>query len=161
MTDEREIREDLSQCLGRLWRFGMILSFRSDVTLALVEATCVRALERAPLLIRSSRLDCWLFSTLHSIWQTKVTIRDENSEMRFIDNAVLQRVSALPDEYRAAVFLAYVEHMSYAEVAKVLVIPISTVVSRLAAARIMLAESADVAKASGLAEAAILVDRPA
>ena len=161
MTDEREIRADLSQCLGRLWRFGMILSFRSDVALALVEATCVHALEHAPLLIGSSRLDCWLFSTLHSIWQTKVTIRDENSEMRVMDNAVLRRVTALPDEYRAAVFLAYVEDMSYPEVAEVLVVPISTVISRLAAARIMLAESADITKAPGFAEAPILVDRPA
>ena len=161
MTEEREIRADLSRCLGRLWRFGMILSFRSDVALALVEATCVRALERAPLLISSSRLDYWLFSTLYSIWQTKLTIRDENSEMRVMDDAVLRRVTALPDEYRAAVFLAYVEDMSYPEVAEVLVVPISTVISRLAAARIMLAESADIAKAPVFAEAPILVDRPA
>lgn len=161
MTDEREIRADLSQCLGRLWRFGMILSFRSDVALTLVEATCVLALERAPLFISSSRLDHWLFSTLHSIWQTKATIRDENSEMHVMDNAVLRQVTALPEEYRAAVFLAYVEDMSYLEVAEVLVVPMSTVTSRLAAARIMLAENADIAKAPGFAEARLLVDRPA
>lgn len=161
MTDEREIRADLSQCLDRLWRFGMVLSFRSDVALALVEATCVRALERAPVFTSSSRLDYWLFSILHSIWQTKASIRDENSEMHVMDNAVLRQVTALPEEYRAAVFLAYVEDMSYLEVAEVLAVPISTVMSRLAGARIMLAENAEIAKAPGFAETRLPVDRPA
>ncbi|CAN7209833.1 RNA polymerase sigma factor [Phyllobacterium sp. LjRoot231] len=169
MTDERQIRADLSQCLGRLWRFGVVLSLQCDVADDLVEATCVRALERAPLFIGGNRLDCWLFSILHSIWhteispyrfrmgqatinarQTKSSIRDENIEIHVMDNPVLRQVTTLPEEYRATVFLAYVEDMSYREVADVLAVPIGTVTSCLACARIMLAENAEVSKAPGL-----------
>jgi RNA polymerase sigma-70 factor (ECF subfamily) len=54
-------------------------------------------------------------------------------------NQVLRLVNALPDAQRAAVFLAYVEGLSYKEVAGILDIPIGTVMSRLAAARAKLA----------------------
>jgi RNA polymerase sigma-70 factor (ECF subfamily) len=58
-------------------------------------------------------------------------------------NQVLRQVNALPEEQRTTVFLAYVEGLSYREVAEVLQIPIGTVMSRLANARAKLAESAD------------------
>ncbi len=45
----------------------------------------------------------------------------------------------LPDAQRETVFLAYVEGLSYKEVAQVLEVPIGTVMSRLAAARVKLA----------------------
>ena len=52
---------------------------------------------------------------------------------------VLKRVNALPEAQRTVVFLAYVEGLSYREVASILDIPIGTVMSRLAAARAKLA----------------------
>ncbi len=58
-------------------------------------------------------------------------------------NEVLRRVEALPEAQRATVFLAYVEGMSYREVAEILEIPIGTVMSRLAAARAKLAPKDD------------------
>ena len=48
---------------------------------------------------------------------------------------VLRQVNALPEAQRTVVFLAYVEGLSYREVAGILDIPIGTVMSRLAAAR--------------------------
>ncbi len=53
---------------------------------------------------------------------------------------VIRRVEALPEAQRETVFLAYVEGLSYREVADVLQVPIGTVMSRLAAARLKLAE---------------------
>ncbi|MNY56763.1 ECF RNA polymerase sigma factor SigR [compost metagenome] len=53
---------------------------------------------------------------------------------------VIRRVDALPETQRETVFLAYVEGLSYREVADVLDVPIGTVMSRLAAARAKLAE---------------------
>jgi RNA polymerase sigma-70 factor (ECF subfamily) len=140
MTDEGQIRADLSRCLSRLWRFGLVLSLQSDIASALVEATCVCALEREPLRTSCHRFDYCLFSILHSIWQTKASVLGTNSEMHVTGNAVLRRVTALPQEYRATVFLAYVEHISYSDVANVLAVPVSTVTRRLTCARIMLAE---------------------
>jgi RNA polymerase sigma-70 factor, ECF subfamily len=53
---------------------------------------------------------------------------------------VMNHVHALPEAQRSAVFLCYVEGLSYREVADVLQIPIGTVMSRLAAARARIAE---------------------
>ena len=53
---------------------------------------------------------------------------------------------ALPDACRAAVFLTYVERMSYSEIADVLALPIGTIMSGLVSARILLAESRGLAK---------------
>jgi len=50
-------------------------------------------------------------------------------------------VNALPEAQRSAVFLAYVEGLSYREVASVMDVPIGTVMSRLAAARAKLSET--------------------
>ncbi len=61
------------------------------------------------------------------------------TETHVMANQVMRRVEALPDAQRSAVFLAYVEGLSYREVAAVLDIPIGTVMSRLAAARATLA----------------------
>jgi RNA polymerase sigma-70 factor (ECF subfamily) len=64
-----------------------------------------------------------------------------DAETHLMANQVLRLVNALPDAQRAAVFLAYVEGLSYKEVASVLDIPIGTVMSRLAAARAKIAAS--------------------
>ena len=55
---------------------------------------------------------------------------------------VIKRVNALPEAQRETVFLTYVEGLSYKETAEILHIPVGTVMSRLAAARLKLAESA-------------------
>ena len=55
---------------------------------------------------------------------------------------VIKRVNALPEAQRETVFLAYVEGLSYKEIAEILHIPVGTVMSRLAAARLKLAETA-------------------
>jgi RNA polymerase sigma-70 factor (ECF subfamily) len=53
---------------------------------------------------------------------------------------VIRRVDALPETQRETVYLAYVEGLSYREVAEILQVPIGTVMSRLATARLKLAE---------------------
>ncbi|MVZ10693.1 hypothetical protein GP913_27280, partial [Enterobacteriaceae bacterium 8376wG6] len=41
------IRDELGHYLSRLWRYALVLSHRRDIADDLVQATCVRALERA------------------------------------------------------------------------------------------------------------------
>ncbi|PZM11928.1 RNA polymerase sigma factor [Rhizobium tubonense] len=159
IASEDDIRAGLSQHLARLWRYGIVLSRQRDVADDLVQATCVRALERAGQYIAGTRLDRWLFSILHSIWLNEVRSRRVRMGQGFVDadetlvfdgaretethilaGQVLQQVQGLPEAQRTAVFLAYVEGLSYREVAEVLNVPIGTVMSRLATARAKLAE---------------------
>lgn len=171
IAGEEDIRAGLSQHLTRLWRYGVVLSRQRDVADDLVQATCVRALERAAQFTSGTRLDRWLFAILHSIWLNEVRARRVRMGQGFVDadetlvfdgaretethilaGQVLQRVQALPEAQRTAVFLAYVEGLSYREVAEILDVPIGTVMSRLAAARMKLAEGMGVAtegKSSG------------
>jgi RNA polymerase sigma-70 factor (ECF subfamily) len=48
-----------------------------------------------------------------------------------VDEDVKQAVEALPDNYRIPVLLADVEGFSYKEIAKIMDVPIGTVMSRL------------------------------
>ncbi|OWV92170.1 RNA polymerase subunit sigma-24 [Rhizobium sp. R635] len=154
IASEADIRSGLTENLARLWRYGLVLSHQRDVADDLVQATCLRALERAEQFIPGTRLDRWLFSILHSIWLNEIRSRRVRQGQGFVDagetltfdgahdtethvmaGQVLKQVSALPEAQRTVVFLAYVEGLSYREVAGILDIPIGTVMSRLAAAR--------------------------
>lgn len=154
IASEADIRSGLTENLARLWRYGLVLSHQRDVADDLVQATCVRALERADQFVPGTRLDRWLFSILHSIWLNEIRSRRVRQGQGFVDaretltfdgahatetqvmaGQVLKRVNALPEAQRTVVFFAYVEGLSYREVASILDIPIGTVMSRLAAAR--------------------------
>nr|WP_261148540.1 RNA polymerase sigma factor [Serratia proteamaculans] len=149
------IRNEIGQYLSRLWRYGLVLSHRRDVADDLVQATCVRALERAAQFAVGTRMDRWLFAILHSIWLNEIRAQHirqgkgfvdvdeltgvENSEDPIWANEVMQRVNRLPEAQRNTLFLVYVEELSYREAAEVLGVPIGTIMSRLAAARLRLA----------------------
>ncbi len=155
---EEEVRAGLPALLPRLWRFGLALSRDGDLAEELTQAACVRALERARQFEPGSRLDRWLFAILRSIWLNELrarrTRRGEGhvpaEEALVFDGArqleanilaarVLKEVAALPESQREAVFLVYVEGLTYREAAEIMEVPIGTVMSRLAAARLKLA----------------------
>lgn len=156
-TASEEVRTGLADHLVRLWRYAFVLSGRRDVAEDLVQATCLRALERASQFEAGSRLDRWLISILHSLWLNEVRARRtrqgegvvEAGEALSVDGAgamevhmlagqLLREVTALPEGQRMAVFLVYGEGLSYREAAEMLDVPIGTVMSRLAAARLAL-----------------------
>ena len=161
MSDRAEhLRKELSAYLSRLWRYGLVLSSNRDAAEELVQATCVRALERADQFAPGTRLDRWLFAILHSIWLNELRSRkirqgegyvDPDSlwvdgsrhvETNILAHQVLTEVLALPEAQRQTVFLVYVEGLSYREAAELLSIPVGTVMSRLAAARTTLGKLA-------------------
>jgi RNA polymerase sigma-70 factor, ECF subfamily len=160
IASDIDIKAELGQHLARLWRYGLVLSRQRHVADDLVQATCVRALERAGQFVPGTRLDRWLLSILHSIWLNEVRSQRVRQGQGFVDaestlsfdgeqqaqshvlaGQVIKRVNALPEAQRETVFLAYVEGLSYREVADILNVPIGTVMSRLAAARLKLAET--------------------
>ena len=156
--DHETVKSGLRRHLQRLWRYGLVLSGSRDTADDLVQATCLRALERAHQFQPGTHLDRWLMAILHSIWLNDVRaaryrrgegLVDAESALVF-DGAremetnisavqVLNHVQSLPEAQRETVFLVYVEGFSYREAAALLDVPIGTVMSRLAAARARLA----------------------
>jgi RNA polymerase sigma-70 factor (ECF subfamily) len=148
------VMKGISAELPRLWRYGLVLSGNRDTAEELVQATCVRAIERAHQFMRGTRLDRWLISILHSIWLNEIRSRKVRQGQGLVDadsalifdgirdietnimaGQVLREVQSLPEVQRETVFLVYVEGMTYREAAQALSVPIGTVMSRLAAAR--------------------------
>jgi RNA polymerase sigma-70 factor (ECF subfamily) len=149
-----EVRAGLPEHLPRLWRYGLMLSGRRDTAEDLVQATCLRALERCDQFAPGSRLDRWLFSILRSIWLNELRSRRirqgegvvdaeialafdglREIETNILARQVLREVQSLPQAQRETLFLVYVEGLTYREAADILAVPIGTVMSRLAAAR--------------------------
>jgi RNA polymerase sigma-70 factor (ECF subfamily) len=160
LASEHEIRAGVGAHISRLRRYGVSLSHRRDDADDLVQATFVRALERAAQFRAGTRLDLWLFSILRSIWLNEVRARRvragqglvdadgvlvfdgvQKTEFHVLANQVLGFVDALPEAQRTAIHLAYVEGLSYREIAEAMHVPVGTVMSRLAAARAKLIES--------------------
>jgi len=103
---------------------------------------------------RDGEVRSWLFSILHNLaidQFRKIAARgrhltvDETSESDLSDTAaqehrlmyqdVLNKLAKLPEEQRSVLLLVAVEDLSYADAAKVLNIPVGTVMSRLSRAR--------------------------
>jgi RNA polymerase sigma-70 factor (ECF subfamily) len=157
-ASRREVRAGLEPALARLWRYALVLSRARDVADDLVQATCLRAIERADQFVPGTRLDRWLFAILRSIWLNEIRSRRVREgggfadaaevlttdgareiEMNITTSAVLRAIDRLPEAQRETVLMVYGEGYSYAEAAAALGAPIGTIMSRLAAARATLA----------------------
>ena len=149
-----QVRAGIAALLPRLWRYGLVLSGARDVADDLVQATCLRALERASQFEPDSKLDRWLFSILRSIWLNELRSRRireggglldagealvfdgaKDIETNVMASQVLTAVGRLPEAQREAVLLVYAEGLSYKEAAEFMGAPIGTIMSRLATAR--------------------------
>ena len=158
-ASRREVRAGLEPSLARLWRYALVLSRARDTADDLVQATCLRALERADQFVPGTRVDRWLFAILRSIWLNEIRsqrIREGGGfvdaeqalttdgareiEMNITAFAVLRAIEHLPEAQRETVLLVYGEGYSYAEAAAALGVPIGTIMSRLAAGRAALAK---------------------
>jgi RNA polymerase sigma-70 factor, ECF subfamily len=62
------VRDGLDRLLPRLWRFCLVLSGNRSVADDLVQATCLRALEREDQFQPGTRLDRWLFRIAQTVW---------------------------------------------------------------------------------------------
>jgi RNA polymerase sigma-70 factor, ECF subfamily len=169
------VRGGLDRLLPRLWRFCLVLSGDRSVADDLVQAACLRALERESQFEAGTRLDRWVFRIAQTIWLNQlraekvrrgtgfVPVEDAgliddagDAEANFYLNEVLSKVLALPEAQRTAVLLVYVEGYSYKEAAEHLAIPIGTVMSRLAGARDRLSVLRDSTTAGSAAEAKLI-----
>lgn len=148
MSDAKEI----SACIPRLRRYARALTGNRFSADDLVQDTLERAWGRFRLWRRGTRLRAWLFTIMHNLYvnQTKrsyekrhVTLEDGKLELpvratqdeRLEVRDLAAAVQRLPIEQREVLLLVAVEQMPYEEVARVLGIPIGTVMSRLSRGR--------------------------
>jgi RNA polymerase sigma-70 factor (ECF subfamily) len=152
-----EIRRGMVALLPRLTRFALGLTRSRADAHDLVQAACERALTRTEQWTLGTRLDSWMFRIMQSIWFNELRSRKvqrHHAEREQIDPAfasgeqivedhvllrgVEEAIFALPEHQRAVLMLVCVEGLTYAEAAETLSIPIGTVMSRLARARLSL-----------------------
>ena len=158
------VPEQLPGLLPRLWQFAMRLTRDEHDAQDLVQRCCVRALERRAQWQPGTSLLSWLFAIEHSIWINELR-RPQRLRTESLDapdaipaedrpdpqardpwqhahyRQVVARVEALPEAQRTVMLLVAVEGLSYREAAEVLEVPIGTVMSRLARARISIGMS--------------------
>jgi RNA polymerase sigma-70 factor (ECF subfamily) len=149
--------DQLIAVLPRLRRFARGLTGSAVEADDLVQAACERALARMHQFQEGTRFDSWMFRIVQTIWIDQLRARDvrkEDGEMeeerlgtdesvrradaRIALAEVRRAVSRLPVEQRTALLLVTVEGLSYKEAAEVAKVPVGTIMSRLARARVAL-----------------------
>jgi RNA polymerase sigma-70 factor, ECF subfamily len=149
--------DQLVAVLPRLRRFARGLVGSVVEADDLVQAACERALARRHQFQEGTRFDSWMYRIVQTIWIDQIRARKvrkeeaEIAENRLGSDEPLRRVEArlalgeirraidcLPPDQRAALLLVTVEGLSYREAAQVVQVPVGTIMSRLARARIAL-----------------------
>lgn len=144
-----------------LFGYALVLTRSRTEAEDLVQETYVRALDAMGRLRENSNIKGWLFTILRNLWFNELRKRrtaphiveidgEENaadglagdfkdSHEIFVSNEDAERVQSaiakLPLEFREIILLREFEELSYQEIAKVLVCPVGTVMSRLGRAR--------------------------
>lgn len=149
---------DLVAALPRLRRYARVLT--GDVHRAddLVQDTLARAWDKRRLWRAGSDLRAWLFTIMHNLHVNQFSLRQRESAHTSLDaddgpgagwevpvratqsdrievNEVFAQIGRLPVEQREVLILAAVEELRYDEIARLLGVPVGTVMSRLSRAR--------------------------
>jgi len=149
--------DQLIAVLPRLRRFARGLTGSAVEADDLVQAACERALSRAHQFQEGTRFDSWMFRIVQTIWIDQLrsrAVRKEDAEDEGLEigsDAPVRLVEArlelaevrtalmkIPPEQRAALLLVTVDGLSYKEAAQIAEVPVGTIMSRLARARIAL-----------------------
>jgi len=155
--DSASFGDRLVALLPRLRRFARGLTGTAAEADDLVQAACERALARAHQFQEGTRFDSWMFRIVQTIWIDQLRARDvrkeggEVPEERLGSDAPVRRIEArlalsevrqaiqlLPADQRTTLMLVTVDGLSYREAAEVVGVPVGTIMSRLARARIAL-----------------------
>lgn len=156
-ADRRRFGDQLIAVLPRLRRFARGLTRGAVEADDLVQAACERALARRHQFQEGTRFDSWMFRIVQTIWIDQIRSREvrkedaSSAEDRLGSDEPVRRVEArlalaevrravehLSPDQRAALLLVTVDGLSYREAAEVAQVPVGTIMSRLARARIAL-----------------------
>lgn len=148
---------ELIGLLPRLRAFALGLSLDPSRADDLVQEGCERALARRAQWQPGTRLDSWMFRILRNLWidhvrasarrnevddeeleQWPSTVWTASTEASLTLEQVVQHLTKLPLDMRTVLIAVCVEDLTYKEAAELLDLPIGTVMSRLARARVAL-----------------------
>ena len=166
--DQSAARE-MAALVPRLRRFAYGLTGSLDAGDDLVQSTCERALSRLHQWQAGTRLDSWMYRIMQNLWRDELRAgrrREVATDSETLDAmaggdaeaeaavrldlaTVRRRIADLPPDQRAVLLLVSVEGQSYKEAAAILEVPIGTVMSRLARARLALARALEPAASPG------------
>jgi RNA polymerase sigma-70 factor (ECF subfamily) len=143
--------EDLPAHVAGLRRYALALTGSGWEAEDLVQETLARAIAAAASFRKDGNLRGWLFSIMHnafvsSVRAKRVIERELNDDLpevgqpatqleRLEVRDVLSALARLPEGQRAALVLIALEDFSYREAARVLGVPLGTLMSRLARGR--------------------------
>lgn len=149
--------DEITSCIPALRRYANALTHDRDTADDLVQDCLERAIRKKALWRPQGPLRPWLYRVLVNIYRNNLRGRnrrpsqipiDDVAEQLFVPAAQTGRIALaemaraiekLSGEHREALLLVVVEGLSYAEAAKVLEIPLGTLMSRLGRARTALA----------------------
>ena len=155
---DESIRREMLAFLPRLRRFAYGLTGSVADGDDLLQATCERAIRYIDQWQPGTRLDSWMYRIARNLHLNNLRakgVRHQHlasvdpvehgavdgvraAEAQMTYEAVRRFVGRLPEEQRTILLLVTVEGFSYREVSEMLELPIGTVTSRLARARIAL-----------------------
>lgn len=155
---DETIRREMLAFLPRLRRFTYGLTGSADEGDDLLQATCERAIRHIDKWQPGTRLDSWMYRIARNLHLNNIRakgVRGEHlssvepgdaaavdgvrvAEAQLTYETVRGLVDRLPEEQRTILLLVTVEGLSYREVSDMLELPMGTVTSRLARARLAL-----------------------
>ncbi|MEE9325664.1 MAG: RNA polymerase sigma factor [Cocleimonas sp.] len=161
--NRRSFSDKVTKLIPRLRRYALVLCQSKSDAEDLLQTTLERALSKKKQWQKNTHLDRWMFTIMSSQWKNECRhnkvkrgngldnnvqeIIDSHSinpetaaERTFLHNQVFKEVMALPENHREAILFVYIEGMKYQDAADILSIPLGTLMSRLARARIILAD---------------------
>lgn len=145
--------DELLENVTALRRYAMFLCGDMSRSDDLVQETLVRVLAHARAWRPIKDLRAYLFTTLHNVFidsnrRYHARVSDQPVETLLVDHVspasqaqrievreLVEALQKIPTEQRETVLLVGLEGMSYAEAAKILGVPIGTVMSRLSRGR--------------------------
>lgn len=150
---------DIVALLPRLRRFAAGLTGSVTEGDDIVQTACLRALERYHQWEPGTRLDSWMFRIIRNLWLdrgksawNRLVRSDPDALVEIADHSVTREIevrdelasaraaiAALPEAQREVLLLVTVEGLTYEAAADVLGVPLGTVMSRLARARVSVA----------------------
>ena len=159
-AEERaQMGRDIVTLLPRLRRFAAGLTGSVQEGDDVVQTACLRALERYHQWEPGTRLDSWMFRIIRNIWLdrgksawNRLVKADPDMLAELPDRSLTHEIetrnelataraaiAALPEAQREVLLLVTVEGFTYEAAANVLGVPLGTVMSRLARARVAVA----------------------
>jgi RNA polymerase sigma factor (sigma-70 family) len=153
----RSLREEIAEHITSLRRYALVLTRNREEAEDLVQECLARAIAAADSFRPGADMRAWLFRILHNVHVSALRrqkVREtllpgqedgersvEAGQYRALEvREVLDALGQLPDEQRRAVTLIALEEMKYDEAAKVLGVPVGTLMSRLGRGRAALRE---------------------